>query len=89
MKHPNATSILQLVDGVHAPSPCAQAGPHGGDVDYRLFSASEDNTVRLWDPYDMACIRVMEEGHSEVSAMTFYEGWNLLITGGWKQVLPS
>lgn len=51
-------------------------------MDYRLFSASEDNTVRLWDPYDMACIRVMEEGDSEISAMTFYEGWNLLITGG-------
>ncbi|KAG2447723.1 hypothetical protein HYH02_007183 [Chlamydomonas schloesseri] len=56
------------------------AGP-GGDHDYRIFSASIDNTVRLWDPYDMACIRVMEEMHSELSAMTFYEGWNLLVTG--------
>ncbi len=57
-----------------------QAGP-GGDHDYRIFSASIDNTVRLWDPYDMACIRVMEEMYSEISAMTFYEGWNLLVTG--------
>ncbi|PNW82472.1 hypothetical protein CHLRE_06g280350v5 [Chlamydomonas reinhardtii] len=56
------------------------AGP-GGDHDYRIFSASIDNTVRLWDPYDMACIRVMEELSSEISAMTFYEGWNLLVTG--------
>lgn len=30
----------------------------------------------------MACIRVMEELSSEISAMTFYEGWNLLVTGG-------
>ncbi|KXZ44857.1 hypothetical protein GPECTOR_61g810 [Gonium pectorale] len=53
----------------------------GGYQDYRVFSASLDNTVRLWDPYDMACIRVMEEGASEISAMTFYEGWNLVVTG--------
>ncbi len=38
--------------------------------------------MRLWDPYDMACIRVMEEMSSEISAMTFFEGWNLLVTGG-------
>ncbi|GFR51000.1 hypothetical protein Agub_g13326, partial [Astrephomene gubernaculifera] len=56
------------------------AGP-GGDLDYRIFSASLDNTVRLWDPYDMECLRVIEEGCSEISAMTFYEGWNLLVTG--------
>ncbi|PNH10255.1 Outer row dynein assembly protein 16 [Tetrabaena socialis] len=56
------------------------AGP-SGDHDYRIFSASLDNTMRLWDPYDMACIRVMDEVKSEVSAMTFYEGWNILVTG--------
>ncbi|KAG2492355.1 hypothetical protein HYH03_009303 [Edaphochlamys debaryana] len=56
------------------------AGP-SGDQDHRIFSASLDNTVRLWDPYDMACIRVMQEMSSEISAMTFYEGWNLLVTG--------
>ncbi|EFJ40323.1 hypothetical protein VOLCADRAFT_99881 [Volvox carteri f. nagariensis] len=56
------------------------AGP-GADLDYRIFSASVDNTVRLWDPYDMGCIRVMEEATSEISAMTFFEGWNLLVTG--------
>ncbi|GLC46623.1 hypothetical protein PLESTB_001224200 [Pleodorina starrii] len=56
------------------------AGP-GADLDYRVFSASLDNTVRLWDPYDMACIRVMEETGSEISSMTFFEGWNLLATG--------
>lgn len=37
--------------------------------------------VRLWDPYDMACIRVLEEVSSEITAMTYYEGWNLLVTG--------
>lgn len=37
--------------------------------------------LRVWDPYDMACIRVLEEQHSEITAMTYYEGWNLLVTG--------
>jgi hypothetical protein len=42
--------------------------------------------VRLWDPYDMSCARVLEEDASEISAMTFYEAWNILVTGqsqGW------
>lgn len=37
--------------------------------------------VRLWDPYDMACIRVLEELNCEVTAMTYCEGWNLVVTG--------
>jgi hypothetical protein len=35
-----------------------------GNVDgqERIFSASLDNTIRQWDPYDLACIRVFEVG---------------------------
>jgi WD40 repeat protein len=51
------------------------------EPDFRIFSASLDNTMRLWDPYDMACVRVMSESESEISAMTFYEAWNILVTG--------
>jgi hypothetical protein len=35
----------------------------------------------------MSCVRVMggdEVAHSEISAMTFYEAWRILVTGGWK-----
>jgi hypothetical protein len=62
------------------PAPHHQAGA-AGEHDFRIFSASIDNTMRLWDPYDMACIRVLEESISEVSAMTYYEGWNIVVTG--------
>ncbi len=33
------------------------------------------------DPYDMSCVRTMHESASEISAMTFYEAWNILVTG--------
>eukprot|EP00798_Chlamydomonas_sp_ICE-L_P028022 gene28022-31123_t len=46
-----------------------------------IYTSSLDNTVRLWDPYDMAVIRVLEEERSEMSAMTFYEAWSILVTG--------
>ena len=68
-------------DGRAHDPPSLQAGA-AGEHDYRIFSASIDNTMRLWDPYDMACIRVLEESVSEVSAMTYYEGWNIVVTGG-------
>jgi hypothetical protein len=31
-----------------------------------LYSASLDNTIRSWDPYDMACVTKMEETASEI-----------------------
>lgn len=71
--HEKAVISLHACSGVVA----GAAGEH----DFRIFSASIDNTMRLWDPYDMACIRVLEESISEVSAMTYYEGWNIVVTG--------
>lgn len=72
-------------------------GASEGEKDFRIFSASEDNTVRLWDPFDMACVRVLEHtsiqtdskatlsgpivAASEISSMTFYEAWRILVTG--------
>jgi WD40 repeat protein len=47
----------------------------------RIFSASLDNTIRQWDPYDLACIRVFEEYRSEVSCMTFAGLSKKLVTG--------
>ncbi len=60
---------------------CVSQGAQPNERDHRIFSAGMDQTVRLWDPYDMACVRVHEESHSEITAMTFYEAWNILVTG--------
>jgi len=47
--------------------------PAPGDNDENdggyVFSCSLDNTVRVWDPYDMMCLRVLQEDRSELSAM--------------------
>jgi WD40 repeat protein len=51
---------------------------HGDAV---LYSASLDNTIRSWDPYDMACVSTMEETSSEISCMTHIPLAGLLVTG--------
>ena len=51
------------------------------DGQERIFSASLDNTIRQWDPYDLACIRVFEEYRSEVSCMTHVGLSKKLVTG--------
>ncbi len=53
-------------------------GEHGDCV---LYSASLDNTIRSWDPYDMACVSTMEETSSEISCMTHIPLAGLLVTG--------
>jgi WD40 repeat protein len=39
------------------------------EEDGYVFSCSLDNTVRVWDPYDMMCLRVLHEDRSELSAL--------------------
>lgn len=68
-------------------------GANEGERDFRIFSASVDNTVRLWDWFDMACVRILEHvpetkalnattsSPSEISSMTYYESWRILVTG--------
>lgn len=51
------------------------------DGQERIFSASLDNTIRQWDPYDLALLRVFEEYRSEVSCMTFVGMSRRLVTG--------
>jgi len=46
-----------------------------------VFSCSLDNTVRVWDPYDMKCLRVLHEDRSELSAMCYCESKGMLVTG--------
>ena len=54
-------------------------GVGGGEL--RVFSAGLDNTLRQWDPYDMACVRVLTERRSEVACMTFVSSRGILATG--------
>ena len=52
-----------------------------GSEDYRIVSAGQDNTVRMWDPYDMTCLKALKEERSELTALTFFAAGNTPITG--------
>ena len=49
--------------------------------DYRVLSAGQDNTVRVWDPFEMVCLRVFRETRSELTALAFFAAGNSPITG--------
>ena len=48
--------------------------------DFRIFSASQDLTVRQWDPYDLACVQRMPVG-GEPASMCFHQPRGVLVTG--------
>jgi len=58
-----------------------KGGTNGRQEDFRVFSAGLDNTLRLWDPYDMSCIRVLDEEESEIASLTIFEALGLIATG--------
>lgn len=49
--------------------------------DARVFSASHDNSLCCWDPYDMACLYRLKEKTSEMSSMVYLRHAGLLVTG--------
>ncbi len=51
------------------------------EQEYRIFSASLDNTIRMWDPYDMCCTRVLKEDRSEISAITCLRSRSKIVSG--------
>eukprot|EP00892_Ulva_mutabilis_P008798 jgi/Ulvmu1/6290/UM281_0003.1 len=56
-------------------------GQVAGERDFRIFSASLDGTLRLWDPATLACLSVYRGAPSDVTCCTFFEGWNVLASG--------
>ncbi|KAL0022030.1 hypothetical protein WJX77_007822 [Trebouxia sp. C0004] len=58
-------------------------GTMGGSEtpDYRVLSIGQDDTLRMWDPFDMTCLRVLKETRSELTALTFFAAGNTPITG--------
>ncbi|OQS05507.1 hypothetical protein THRCLA_20602 [Thraustotheca clavata] len=46
-----------------------------------IFSASIDNTLRCWDPYDVHVLYGFEEKESELSCLAYAPKYNRLLTG--------
>ena len=57
-----------------------QASVSGGDPQV-IYSASLDNTIRAWDPYDMAVLSVLTEQHSEISCLFVSSLCEFLVSG--------
>ncbi|KAA6427784.1 MAG: hypothetical protein FRX49_02447 [Trebouxia sp. A1-2] len=49
--------------------------------DYRVLSIGQDDSLRMWDPFDMTCLRVLKESRSELTALSFFAAGNTPITG--------
>jgi len=47
-----------------------------------VLSIGQDDSLRMWDPFDMTCLRVLKETRSELTALTFFAAGNTPITGG-------
>lgn len=62
------------IAALEAPSP-------DREDDARVFSASLDNTICCWDPYDMTKMFSLKEPSSEISCMTYIASANLIVTG--------
>jgi WD40 repeat protein len=50
--------------------------------EHRIFSASLDDTIRCWDPYDNCCLRTYKNDRSaEVACMLYSKMHQLIISG--------
>ncbi len=67
--HSDAVISLYSFDGV------------SGTDEPRVYSASIDNTIRCWDPYDMSCLFTLKETKSEISCMMHLPTCSLLVSG--------
>jgi len=72
---------LSYSDGTRGTADDAAGGAVGGDEQPLIYSAALDNTIRVWDPYDMATLATMHEQHSEISCMHASPLCDFLITG--------
>ena len=66
--------------GVHEAGGESGGGGGGGEEDV-LYSASLDNTIRAWQPYDMSTLAVLHETGSEISCLLHSPLCAFLLTG--------
>ena len=80
--HEAAVIAVAVTDGGGPGAARAGGGGGGGGDDATVvYSASLDNTVRAWDPYDMATLSVLREVSSEISCLLVSPHCDFVITG--------
>eukprot|EP00741_Cyanophora_paradoxa_P010601 tig00020537_g10245.t1 len=86
----HALDVYRVVREVQFREMNAHAGPVVGilsvatspeSTEHRIFSASVDNTIRVWLPYDMSVKQVLREPSSEISALCYVDPLELLVSG--------
>ena len=75
--------ILCVVSVEHGPPRAdGKPGPVLKPEEHRIFSASIDDTIRCWDPYDNCCLRTYTNERSrEISCMLYDKMHQLIISG--------
>jgi len=69
------------VSGHQGPVIAVQACEGARADEHVLYSASLDNTICAWDPYDMTCISTLHEVHSEIACLLYAHVNGFLISG--------
>jgi len=84
---PHTVQVMDVVRGVKfselkehtgpVVSMASRPTPQGG----LLYTASMDNTVRMWDTDTLECIKTLKEKKQEITAMVYLPRANVIITG--------
>jgi len=69
------------VDGHTGPVIALQPAEGSNSDEQVLYSASLDNTIKAWDPFDMTCVSTLHEVHSEISCLLYSSTNGFLISG--------
>jgi WD40 repeat protein len=86
LAHHGSSRPPSAVARLRAPQ-SSQPAPDAGDAStmphdkVRIVTASLDNTMRCWDPYDMSQLYSLSETVSEVSSMIYLHEAQLIVTG--------
>lgn len=85
--NPHSLRVIEVVRGVKFTELSEHTGPivsmtsrtlsHGG----LLYTASMDNTIRMWDTDSLECLKCIREKKQEITAMVFLPRANVIVTG--------